>query len=215
MNFYLFIVYLLFLFQRPVNEIFQDEHCDITHSQTSKKQKLCMDASTIKNGNDSELCKNKWRLSSSSIAKLSCFKKGSKSNVCDKHNKTLDVLAKHVDTTSTQQAFGIKDPCESVAFQSQAENMDQDSTFKEFDLEKFACTSDPFQKTIDPKSTGEKSEKLQSNKRFNVRSKSAYTPLELQFIELKSKYPDVVLFVECGYRYRFFGEHAEVISHAS
>ena len=29
-------------------------------------------------------------------------------------------------------------------------------------------------------------------------------------MEIKEKYPDAVLFVECGYKYRFFGEDAEV-----
>ncbi|KAK8952427.1 DNA mismatch repair protein MSH3 [Platanthera zijinensis] len=36
-----------------------------------------------------------------------------------------------------------------------------------------------------------------------------YTPLEQQVLELKSKYPDVLLMVEVGYRYRFFGQDAE------
>ncbi|KAL3700235.1 hypothetical protein R1sor_018257 [Riccia sorocarpa] len=36
-----------------------------------------------------------------------------------------------------------------------------------------------------------------------------YTPLEMQVVELKAKYPDVVLMVEVGYRYRFFGNDAE------
>ncbi|WOL13336.1 hypothetical protein Cni_G22106 [Canna indica] len=36
-----------------------------------------------------------------------------------------------------------------------------------------------------------------------------YTPLELQVIDLKSKHPDVLLMVEVGYKYRFFGEDAE------
>lgn len=44
----------------------------------------------------------------------------------------------------------------------------------------------------------------------NKRTKTKYTPLEQQFIELKEKYPDTLLFVECGYKYRFFGEDAEV-----
>lgn len=39
-----------------------------------------------------------------------------------------------------------------------------------------------------------------------------YTPLEQQYIAIKSQYPDAVLFVECGYKYRFFGEDAEVAS---
>ncbi|KAK6936464.1 DNA mismatch repair protein MutS-like, N-terminal [Dillenia turbinata] len=36
-----------------------------------------------------------------------------------------------------------------------------------------------------------------------------FTPLEQQVVELKSKYPDVLLMVEVGYRYRFFGDDAE------
>ncbi|CAI9092199.1 OLC1v1027385C1 [Oldenlandia corymbosa var. corymbosa] len=36
-----------------------------------------------------------------------------------------------------------------------------------------------------------------------------YTPLEEQVVELKAKYPDVLLMVEVGYKYRFFGEDAE------
>ena len=39
-----------------------------------------------------------------------------------------------------------------------------------------------------------------------------YTPLEQQYISIKAQYPDAVLFVECGYKYRFFGEDAEVAS---
>lgn len=44
----------------------------------------------------------------------------------------------------------------------------------------------------------------------NRKSKCKYTPLEQQFVTIKDKYPDAVLFVECGYKYRFFGEDAEV-----
>ncbi|KAK4793037.1 hypothetical protein SAY86_023472 [Trapa natans] len=36
-----------------------------------------------------------------------------------------------------------------------------------------------------------------------------YTPLEQQVVELKTKYPDVLLMVEVGYRIRFFGHDAE------
>jgi hypothetical protein len=34
------------------------------------------------------------------------------------------------------------------------------------------------------------------------------TPLEQQVKDLQSRYPDTLLMVECGYRYRFFGEDA-------
>lgn len=46
----------------------------------------------------------------------------------------------------------------------------------------------------------------------NKRSKSVYTPLELQYLELKRQHRDAVLCVECGYKYRFFGEDAEASS---
>ncbi|KAI3898466.1 hypothetical protein MKX03_026046, partial [Papaver bracteatum] len=42
------------------------------------------------------------------------------------------------------------------------------------------------------------------------RGRERYTPLEQQVVELKSQYPDVVLMIEVGYRYRFFGEDAEI-----
>ena len=43
-------------------------------------------------------------------------------------------------------------------------------------------------------------------------SSKQYTPLEQQFIAIKAEYPDALLFVECGYKYRFFGEDAEIAS---
>ncbi|NWR75466.1 MSH3 protein, partial [Centropus unirufus] len=49
-----------------------------------------------------------------------------------------------------------------------------------------------------------------SDTSLNKRTKSIYTPLELQFIEMKKQYKDAVLCVECGYKYRFFGEDAEI-----
>ncbi|KAL2092081.1 hypothetical protein ACEWY4_011879 [Coilia grayii] len=44
----------------------------------------------------------------------------------------------------------------------------------------------------------------------NRRTKSIYTPLELQFMEIKEQHKDTLLCVECGYKYRFFGEDAEI-----
>lgn len=41
-------------------------------------------------------------------------------------------------------------------------------------------------------------------------TKVSFTPLEQQVIAIKKKHLGVLLFVECGYRYRFFGEDAVV-----
>uniref|UniRef100_A0A0A0L5V6 DNA mismatch repair protein n=1 Tax=Cucumis sativus TaxID=3659 RepID=A0A0A0L5V6_CUCSA len=40
--------------------------------------------------------------------------------------------------------------------------------------------------------------------------KYKYTPLEQQVVDLKKRYPDVLLMVEVGYRYRFFGQDAVI-----
>lgn len=34
--------------------------------------------------------------------------------------------------------------------------------------------------------------------------------MEQQFLEIKKHHPDTILFVEAGYRYRFFGKDAEI-----
>ncbi|XP_068204490.1 DNA mismatch repair protein Msh3-like [Palaemon carinicauda] len=36
------------------------------------------------------------------------------------------------------------------------------------------------------------------------------TPLEQQVVAIKNKHPDTLLFIECGYKFRFFGNDAEV-----
>ncbi|KAF9585396.1 Mismatch repair protein msh3 [Lunasporangiospora selenospora] len=43
-------------------------------------------------------------------------------------------------------------------------------------------------------------------------TKSPYTPLEKQFIEIKEQHPDALLCIEVGYKYRFFGTDAEIAS---
>ncbi|CAO3694195.1 unnamed protein product [Umbelopsis ramanniana] len=42
--------------------------------------------------------------------------------------------------------------------------------------------------------------------------KTNYTPLEIQVVELKEKYPGVLLVIEVGYKYKFFGEDAKTAS---
>jgi DNA mismatch repair protein MSH3 len=37
-----------------------------------------------------------------------------------------------------------------------------------------------------------------------------YTPLEKQVVELKARHPGILLLIEVGYKFRFFGEDAKV-----
>jgi hypothetical protein len=52
--------------------------------------------------------------------------------------------------------------------------------------------------------------KKQPKTKKNKSAKSKYTPLELQFMKIKEKYPDTILCVECGYKHTFFGSDAEI-----
>ena len=46
------------------------------------------------------------------------------------------------------------------------------------------------------------------------KGKSKLTPLEKQVVDIKMEYPDTVLVVEVGYKFRFFGEDARVRHHS-
>jgi DNA mismatch repair protein MSH3 len=38
--------------------------------------------------------------------------------------------------------------------------------------------------------------------------------LEQQFVDIKSQYPDALLLIECGYKFRFFGDDADAAAEA-
>jgi len=61
--------------------------------------------------------------------------------------------------------------------------------------------------------TSEPLHQQNASKSGKITSKVKFTPLEEQVMEIRRKHPDVLLFVECGYKYRFFGEDAEVSIH--
>ncbi|KAL3524262.1 hypothetical protein ACH5RR_017096 [Cinchona calisaya] len=62
-------------------------------------------------------------------------------------------------------------------------------------------------KLLEPSSPIQEFQEPSRNQPVSLNPK--YTPLEQQVVELKAKYPDVLLMVEVGYKYRFFGEDAE------
>ncbi|XP_020222089.1 DNA mismatch repair protein MSH3 isoform X2 [Cajanus cajan] len=59
------------------------------------------------------------------------------------------------------------------------------------------------QKLLEPSTSSQPQPSSSSSKPPN------YTPLEQQVLNLKAKHPDVLLMVEVGYKYRFFGQDAE------
>lgn len=50
---------------------------------------------------------------------------------------------------------------------------------------------------------------LLENKKIDTKN---FTPLESQVVELKAKYPDCLLLIEVGYKFRFFGQDARIAS---
>ena len=61
-----------------------------------------------------------------------------------------------------------------------------------------------------------------SSKAPSQAAKGKYTPLELQVLDMKRRHPDLLLFFEVGYKFRFFGadaeaaaKHLDIIAHPS
>ena len=206
--------------QRTASKPSHDEENDECNAQNSKKQRLHLDQSIQDGcqGDDHLTLTNKEALSSSTIAKLSCFKMDS--NLKDQSSRDNDLgFVSH--SRSQKENFMLdKDPDSKTSRAHNSGFNDDDieemeinkSVSREsFNVTKFACVSHLPVKSISKfKADLDKNDTV-SLKSLNSRTRSAYTPLELQFLEVKAKYPDVILFVECGYRYRFFGEDAEVI----
>ncbi|XP_028434901.1 DNA mismatch repair protein Msh3 isoform X2 [Perca flavescens] len=104
--------------------------------------------------------------------------------------------------------------------QTVEEHEDEDDEVKEKESSRLAATKQAFRLSQFAKSGGgagrgsgkrsaERSPPLDSSAPSG-HSKSIYTPLEQQVIQLKQQHKDALLAVECGYKYRFFGEDAEV-----
>ena len=137
------------------------------------------------------------KLSNNTIEKLNKFQS------CPDEDKNPLQNANPVSLNKLMKKHGSYDQSPSVDSQTAVKNTESDSD----DCDIMECDNLPSTsnaKLSKYSKLGSKSESL------NKRTKTKYTPLEQQFVEIKEKYPDAVLFVECGYKYRFFGEDAEV-----
>ena len=193
---------------------------DECYAQNSKKQRLDLDQSIQDDdqGDGHLTSTNKETLSSSTMAKLSCFKMDSNLKGQSSSNNDLGIvfhsrshkenfkLDKDFDSESRRTHISVLNDDDIVEMEIK-KSISQES----FNITKFACILHPPVKSMSKSKAVLDKNDTDSLKSSNPRTRSAYTPLELQFLEVKAKYPDVILFVECGYRYRFFGEDAEVI----
>ncbi|XP_057952533.1 DNA mismatch repair protein MSH3 isoform X2 [Malania oleifera] len=69
---------------------------------------------------------------------------------------------------------------------------------------------EPSEEDLEPSSKFPPSSNQKPSSSAPTKCAVKYTPLEQQVVDLKKRYPDVLLMIEVGYKYRFFGEDAEV-----
>ncbi|KAJ7384512.1 Mismatch repair protein msh3 [Desmophyllum pertusum] len=200
--------------KRTASKLSHVENNDDDFSAHNSKKQRC-DLEDDKDGDHLTLT-NKETLSSSTMAKLSCFRKDANdSSGNDNKLRSVPVSGKHVESINLCKDVDSKSSGHHI-YVDEGDDLEEkvikSSIPREsFNMTKFACTSRPSAKSVSKiKGVTEKSSKMEGSKSLDSRTKSAYTPLEIQFLDVKSKYSDVILFVECGYRYRFFGEDAEV-----
>jgi DNA mismatch repair protein MSH3 len=65
-------------------------------------------------------------------------------------------------------------------------------------------------KSLRGKYTAPGGKRVTAAKKSTSESTTKFTPLERQYVEIKKQYPDTLLLIEVGYKFRFFGEDAKV-----
>ncbi|KYR02846.1 hypothetical protein DLAC_00314 [Tieghemostelium lacteum] len=75
-----------------------------------------------------------------------------------------------------------------------------------------AKSAQVFEEGMEQQSDSEDDKKKKKPTAASAKSKGkvTYTPLEQQYMQLKKDNPDTLLMIECGYKFVFFGEDAEV-----
>ena len=177
----------------------------------------------VLNTTDSSL--SPTRLSTDTKTKLSTFQASpNRSKVStfssSQHHETESILSKHLANkhqTELTAANEAKTYCESASQDSGIGSPPAKSAVEQTLRSTASLDSikDVFSYTrtkSTPSSSRSDKPSGKSRSRSTKPGKSDYTPLEQQFMEIKEQYADAILFVECGYRYRFFGEDAEVSS---
>ncbi|XP_026289767.1 DNA mismatch repair protein Msh3 [Frankliniella occidentalis] len=168
----------------------QSEKEDSESSQSSsqpKRQKLQDESCAL------TLEKVPVKLSDSALSKLQSFSTSSKSY---EDNETIQSNlrpAKNIPKTSSACNGGRTKP------DDDSENEDDPDTVVSSNIKFDAFRSN---------SQGKRSS--QNVVCQGKTGKVKYTPLEQQVMDLWKQHPGILLFIECGYKYRFFGNDAEI-----
>ena len=145
---------------------------------------------------------------SKSLSKLGNFAKDSAYQPSHNPEGSDDIKKGHCDTEPGLQDRSFDN---TKSNNEASPKITEEMCETEGNMENDICAQFARKSKMDADLIGDKRKAKWSVKTVNSRTKTPYTPLELQFLEVKSKYPDAVLLVECGYKYKFFGEDAEVL----
>lgn len=101
------------------------------------------------------------------------------------------------------QKLGRPDSMTSLRRPSQSEmTVEEDEEEEEEEI--------PAAKSLRGKYTAPAGKRAARAKKSTTDVTTKFTPLERQYVEIKKQYPDTLLLIEVGYKFRFFGEDAKV-----
>ncbi|XP_070542111.1 DNA mismatch repair protein Msh3-like isoform X2 [Ptychodera flava] len=206
--------------KRSINEARGD---DDLQSPLGKRAKV-----ETENKSDPELeatqsTSNKVNISNTTLSRLSNFSANNKRPGKDVEATATSELADQRDIQKSSHHHGNKQPSPSAACGNSSPEVDHtrngDDEVMICDQKELKTSEDKAAKSkfhglfgFEAKDRGKTKAENERTGAKASRSKSKYTPLEQQFMEIKEQYPNAVLLVECGYKYRFFGEDAEIAS---
>ena len=183
------MVIIEFPFQSSTNTKKRPRERDLVEIKSSKKK--CSNDSQINRNNSDDgqnpEASSKYLLHESTKLKLKHF-------IPDLNREKTELRIQQLKNCNL--ASGDKVPNVKTEQHMCISDSDDDVTVKENRLSEFNCSS--------------QSSKGKSPVSIQTKTKLKYTPLEQQYIDINKKYPDALLLVECGYKYRFFGDDAEV-----
>ena len=102
------------------------------------------------------------------------------------------------------QKLGKPDSMTTLRLQSETETQLEEEEHEEEEGEL------PPVKSLRAKYTAPGGKRATTAKKSASESTAKFTPLERQYVEIKKQYPDTLLLIEVGYKFRFFGEDAKV-----
>ena len=170
------------------------------------------DNNIIFNDKDKIIIDNSKNNDNNSDNNISSNKASNNNNKNDNRSRIISRLARFaLDHNHNKQDDNKQDDSSSLDYSSNDTSFHPTNTL--FTISNKSSTSDDAKHSSQCVVTKSPSQSLNRTLQNSTKpSKPSYTPLERQVVDIKRQHADLFLFVECGYKYRFFGNDAEVFS---